>query len=202
MTSGFLPTFYDKNLDLAPTTAATVLIFTSLSALISTPLVGHLSQRIGRRRTFALVGVPNLVALPLLYLALGGLDKNQIVGIAAFSVLLCLLANAAMAPVLVFLNERFPTRIRATGTSLSWNVGFALGGMTPTLVTALSGGVSNFPSTLAILLVIAGIIFLVGAVAVPETRGRFEDVEEPEERARRERERRRVQRAPARPVTQ
>jgi hypothetical protein len=74
--------------------------------------------------------------------------------------------------------------------------------MTPTLVTALSGGVSNFPSTLAILLVIAGIIFLVGAVAVPETRGRFEDVEEPEERARRERERRQVQRAPGRPVTQ
>jgi MFS transporter, MHS family, proline/betaine transporter len=41
-------------------------------------------------------------------------------------------------PLLIFLNERFPTAIRATGTGLSWNIGFAIGGMMPTFVSLFS----------------------------------------------------------------
>ncbi|WP_247279925.1 MULTISPECIES: hypothetical protein [unclassified Bradyrhizobium] len=41
------------------------------------------------------------------------------------------IGNAGYAPVLIILNERFPTALRASGTGLSWNIGFALGGMMP-----------------------------------------------------------------------
>jgi hypothetical protein len=83
------------------------------------------------------------------------------------------MANAGIGPAMVFLNERFPTVVRASGTSLSWNVGFALGGTTPTLVSLASGSVQGLPTTLAIFLAVGSLIYLIGALVVPETKGQF-----------------------------
>ena len=78
------------------------------------------------------------------------------------------------APILIFLNERFPTALRASGTSLSWNLGFAIGGTMPTWVSLSSGSPINLPLTLAIFSVLVTLVFLVGSFIVPETRGRFD----------------------------
>ena len=64
-------------------------------------------------------------------------------------------------------------RIRATGTGLSWNIGFALGGMTPTLVTLASGTTANIPNVLAIFTAAVFAVYLLGSLIVPETRGEF-----------------------------
>jgi MHS family proline/betaine transporter-like MFS transporter len=175
LTSGFLPTFLGKNVKLAPTDMALVLIVASLVVVISATLAGHVSELIGRRKTFVAIGAVNIGVLPLIYLQMKNLSPDDMGSIIGLSVLLAFFANAAYAPVLIFLNERFPTRIRATGTAVSWNVGFALGGMTPTLVTGVSPTVNDFPEVLAIVLVAASVIYLIGAAVVPETRGHFED---------------------------
>jgi MFS family permease len=174
LTSGFLPTFLGKNVGLDKTDAALVLIAASAVVLVSATLAGHISELVGRRRTFMAIGAINLVALPLIYLQMRGLTPDDMGRIVLYAMLLAFLANAAYAPVIVFLNERFPTRIRATGTAVSWNVGFALGGMTPTLVTGVSPTVKDFPEVLAIALAVAAVVYLIGAVVVGETRGRFE----------------------------
>lgn len=174
LTSGFLPTFLGKNVDMSKTDSAVVLIIASAVVVISATLGGHLSEMIGRRRTFIAIGIVNFFALPLIYLQMKGLTPDDMGPIIGYAVALSFLANAGYAPVLVFLNERFPTRIRATGTAVSWNVGFALGGMTPTLVTGVSPTVHDFPAVLAIVLACAGIIYLIGAAITPETRGQFE----------------------------
>jgi hypothetical protein len=75
---------------------------------------------------------------------------------------------------MAFLNERFPTELRATGTALSWNVGYGLGGMALALVSLASGAVGDVPHTLA--LFAAGIfaLFTVGPLIVPETRSQLD----------------------------
>ena len=80
---------------------------------------------------------------------------------------------SADAPVLIFLNERFPTALRASGTGLSWNIGFALGGMMPTFVSLVSGSPAEIPMSLAYFAVGVFVIYLIGAIVIPETKGNF-----------------------------
>ena len=84
-----------------------------------------MSELAGRRRIFLIVGAINVVALPACYLLLG--RTTDVSMIALYSLVLAFLANAAIGPAMIFLNERFPTVVRASGTSLSWNLGFAVG---------------------------------------------------------------------------
>ena len=63
--------------------------------------------------------------------------------------------------------------MRASGTGLSWNIGFAIGGTMPTWVSLTSGSPDNLPMTLAVFSGIVTLVFLLGSFAIPETRGRF-----------------------------
>ncbi|MDQ7863901.1 hypothetical protein RCO48_30980 [Peribacillus frigoritolerans] len=92
---------------------------------------------------FLVIGCLNIVGLPYFYLALA--DSVTTTSIYLNTMGLVFLGNAAYAPVLIFLNERFPTSIRSTGTGLSWNMGFAIGGMMPTFVTLASGSIEKYP---------------------------------------------------------
>jgi hypothetical protein len=85
-----------------------------------------------------------------------------------------MLGSAGYAPLLIFLNERFPTTIRATGTGLSWNIGFAIGGLMPTFVSLASPTPAHIPLTLAIFLAAISVVFLIGALVVPETLGKLD----------------------------
>ena len=61
--------------------------------------------------------------LPLCYLGLA--KATDIKEVTIYALAIAFIGNAGYAPVLVFLNERFPTSLRASGTGLSWNIGFA-----------------------------------------------------------------------------
>jgi hypothetical protein len=75
---------------------------------------------------------------------------------------------------MIFLNERFPTAIRATGTAFCWNVGFALGGLVPLAVSLLSPTIADIPSRLTWFALLASACLIVGPMFCQETRGRFE----------------------------
>ena len=91
--------------------------------------------------------------------------------IAGFAILLTFLGNGSYAPLLIFLNERFPTALRSTGTGLSWNIGFAIGGMMPTLVSLTAATTQSLPIVLAWFIAGISILFLIGAFIAPETKG-------------------------------
>ena len=171
LTSGYLPTFLEKINGIPGVERGVIMIWASLAILLACALAGHLSERIGRRPVMIAMGALNLIALPLLVIVLAGLPAGSTVAITLVAVAMAMLSNAAYAPVVIFLNERFPTRIRATGTALTWNIGFALGGMTTTLVSALSPTVADIPGRLAWFLAGVAILFVVGALVCPETRG-------------------------------
>ena len=63
--------------------------------------------------------------------------------------------------------------LRASGTGLSWNIGFALGGMIPTFVSLTSAGTAQIPMSLAIFSAGIFVVFLIGALSISETKGNF-----------------------------
>ncbi|MFC4767738.1 MFS transporter [Effusibacillus consociatus] len=171
LTSGYLPTFLKVINKLPSATSSMILMGASVIAILSAVLFGALSDVIGRKKTFMTVGVISLITLPFLYLGLG--SAQTVPAIAFYALALAFLGNAAYAPVLIFLNERFPTAIRSTGTGLSWNMGFAVGGMMPTFVSLASGSTQNIPLTLAYFAAGVFILYLLGSLIVPETKGEF-----------------------------
>lgn len=173
LTSGFLPVFLTKINNLPRPLAGEVLIVSAAVMALGSPLIGQLSEMVGRKIGFIIASFLGLIGLPLIYLwltNLGAADTGQIM-IAASLIALFGVSGSCMA--LVYLNERFPTSIRSTGTALSWNIGFAAGGMMPTFVTAASSSLGAMSSVLIIFIIAINIVFLAGAIITPETRGKF-----------------------------
>ena len=169
LTSGYLPSFLKVVSAVPNQTASAILIGASLSAIAASLIIGHLSQVWGRRPTFILVGLAMLVLMPTLYMTMGRTTDVQTITLCALG--LAFLGNAGYAPVLVFLNERFPTALRASGTGLSWNIGFAIGGTLPTFVSLASPTTAALPMSLAIFTAVISILLVIGAIVTPETRG-------------------------------
>nr|WP_233161389.1 MULTISPECIES: MFS transporter [unclassified Achromobacter] len=173
LTSGYLPTFL-KLVNQAPSgVAANILMACSVAVIVVALAFGHLSTFIGRKRTFLLVGIVQIFGLPYLYMSLQQAQTPLQIGVHA--VLLASLGCASFAPILIFLNERFPTAIRATGTGLSWNIGFAIGGMMPTFVSLAAATPADLPLTLSIFAGVISVLFVIGAFIVPETLGRLDE---------------------------
>jgi MHS family proline/betaine transporter-like MFS transporter len=172
LTSGYLPSFLKLVNGVPNATASMILVGANVAAALGACSVGELSQRIGRRSSFLIMGFIRLLAFPALYLLMAGTESVALIAACAF--LLSFIANASYAPLLIFLNEKFPTALRATGTGLSWNVGFALGGMLPTLVSLAAAGPSAIPMTLSLFLTGVTIVYLIGAFLTEETRGNLE----------------------------
>jgi MFS transporter, MHS family, proline/betaine transporter len=171
LTSGYLPTFLKVVNKVPDTSAAVILIIASIVAIVTSVLVGHISNGIGRKPTFLIVGALRLVLLPLLFLFMPG--AGSLWAVAGYTLAITFLGNAGNAPVLIFLNERFPTALRATGTGLSWNVGFAIGGMMPTFVSLAAGATQHLPVSLAVFVFAISVLYVAGAIVNPETRGRL-----------------------------
>ncbi|WP_248761433.1 MFS transporter [Pseudarthrobacter sp. SSS035] len=174
LTSGFLPTLLGPVVKVPTVERGWILLGASLVVIVAATGAGELSQRIGRRKTMLIFGGINIVALPLLTIAIAGSDPSATGTILALSCLLACFANAAYAPLMVFLNERYPTAIRSRGTAITWNTGFMLGGLLPTFVNLLSPTVADIPIKLALFLAASTLIFIAVVLTSPETRGRLE----------------------------
>ena len=173
LTSGFLPTYLKVVNHTPGTTAGFIMMVASVAVIVAAVGAGHLSTLIGRRKTFLLTGVARLILLPAIALLMPGVTDTT--ALALYVVLFSMLGAAGYAPLLIFLNERFPTAIRATGTGLSWNIGFAIGGVLPTFVSLASPLPADVPMSLALFLGAISVIFLIGALVVPETIGKLDE---------------------------
>nr|WP_308217706.1 MFS transporter [Paenalcaligenes niemegkensis] len=171
ITAGYLPTLLDMVAGVSHENASTVLILSSVGTIVGALVFGGLSDKIGRKKTFLLLGVLCLFGLPTLFTRIQpGLELSTITMITCG---ISVLGGGIIAPVLIFLNERFPTVLRASGTGLSWNIGFALGGMMPTVVSLVSSTPADIPYVLAISSACLAAVYLVGALVTPETQGNF-----------------------------
>jgi MHS family proline/betaine transporter-like MFS transporter len=174
LTSGYFPAFFKVVNNLPNATSSLMLVAANVVAAIGATLWGEVSQHIGRRMSFLIIGVIRLFAFPILFIAMG--NTTDVTMILVYALLIAFIANASYGPLLIFLNERFPTALRATGTGLSWNVGFALGGILPTFISLIASSASQIPMVLAVFTFVVTLIYLIGAFMAGETRGNLDNL--------------------------
>lgn len=173
LTQSYLPAFLKLINKVPASELGGILVIANFVAIAATPTFGYLSDSFGRKRIFLFLSLANLILVPSCYMQLAHLSPDSLGLIYLYALILTFCGNAVLAPIIIFLNERFPTRVRATGTSLSWNAGFAVGGMMPTFVTLASGTPEHMPSTVITFLLVAIALYIIGAIIVPETRGKM-----------------------------
>lgn len=180
LTSGYMPTFLRLVNGIPRTQASLILICLSLAGALGAMLTGEISEHFGRKPVFIAMALVRLVAFPALFFLLAGTTDMVMIGV--YACLMAFICNGSYGPLLIFLNERFPTSLRATGTGLSWNVGYAAGGTLPIFVSLAAIGVGGkaLPLILACFTTVVTLIYLVGAILIPETRGRLDLVEHEE----------------------
>ncbi|MBU6491939.1 MAG: MFS transporter [Burkholderiales bacterium] len=165
LTSGYLPTFMKLVNHVKPTELGLILSLAAIVVIASSVLAGYLSDVMGRRRAMAVYGVVSLIAIPLLYRGLSHTTDLRMIGL--YAVLLSGVGTFCYAPLLIVLNERFPTALRSSGTAISWNIGFALGGSMPVIVSLLARLSANLSVALAISTGLLAALYLIGVYLVP-----------------------------------
>lgn len=99
----------------------------SVAIVLSAPLFGHLSDRLGRRRVMVFGALVMAVGLFAFFALVE--RKSFALALLAYS-LVGLLMGATQGPIPAFLGEQFPRSMRYSGISASYQVGAALGGGT------------------------------------------------------------------------
>jgi MHS family proline/betaine transporter-like MFS transporter len=138
----YLVNYAINTMKLPPGSALSCAVVWGLILVTLTPLVGHLSDRTGRRPMILASALLNLVfGYPLFLLAIRG---------GTFPALLAALATAALFQALYtgvipsILAEMFPTRVRFTGLSVSYGFAVVLfGGFAPLIATWLVSVTGN-----------------------------------------------------------
>jgi metabolite-proton symporter len=136
--------------------------------LVTIPALGALSDRIGRRPVFlAGAGFAVLFAYPFFLLV----DTGNTI---AIWVAIILMLNGGHAPTFstsaALLSELFPTRIRMSGASVSYNISSMLAAApAPIIATALLGWSGGKPWPVALYIVLGGLFAFFSVLAAKET---------------------------------
>ncbi|WP_306392262.1 MFS transporter [Telluria beijingensis] len=166
----FMPTYANKTFGIP--LSGTFLAATIGSAIVFVlcPLMGSLSDRVGRSRTM-LVSAALLLALiyPLFhYVSVERTVMSLIVVQSVFAVFIA----GYTGPVCAFMAELFPTRIRSTGLSISYNIGVLVVGAFAPLVTTWLIATTNDPLSPAYYVMGVAVISIVALLMSKDSTGK------------------------------
>jgi MHS family shikimate/dehydroshikimate transporter-like MFS transporter len=135
--------------------------------LVTIPLFGAISDRVGRRPVY-LAGAFFLVLLAFPFFWLVDTQNTWWVWAA---IMLGMIGHSAMyGPQAAFFSELFGTRTRYTGTSLGYQLASPLaGGLAPLIATALLKWSGNEPWPIAVYLIVMGAITITCVFIAAET---------------------------------
>ncbi|MGP4017673.1 MFS transporter [Saccharopolyspora sp. 5N708] len=123
---------------LARTPILWVGVLANIAALFAIPLWAGLADRIGRKPVFigGSLGCAVLMFGYLWSLSIGNYGLIFAIGILLFGVVYS--ATNGIWPA--FYGEMFPARVRLSGMAVGTQIGFALGGFSPSIAEAIGGG--------------------------------------------------------------
>ena len=180
MITAYTPTFGSSVLHLARRQNFLVTFSVGVSNFLLVPVMGALSDKVGRRPQLAACGIAALLtAAPLYIWLVRAPSAGKLLFVELWFSLIFAACSGAMVP---FLTEIMPASVRTTGYSLAFSLATAVfGGFTPAISTALIGltGSRAMPAlwlSFAALLVLIAVALL---KSVPEeSRGTVESVYE------------------------
>lgn len=151
-------------------------LLASLGALVFSgllcPVIGRLSDRIGRRNTIrGACGSLMIAVFPAYYLAGSGELWSAMLGASLLAV------GAVMCGVVtaVLLAEQFPTRVRYTASALCYNVAYTLFGGTAPLIATWLIDLTGHSLAPAFYLIAIALLALMGGSRLPESVNRSLD---------------------------
>ena len=128
---------------------------------------GRLAETwLGRRGAATLMMVIGIASVPLYVLT----DDMWLMWLGAF--LVGFFAAGAWGMVPTYLNERFPTAVRAVGAGFAYHVGAAVGSFTPAIIGAMQDRGMTLGVSMASCIALAGVLVIATVWMGPETLGR------------------------------
>ena len=161
-------THLQKDLGLSPAMVATPVFFGNLGVFAASCFWGFLADRWGRR--WAMI-VPALLAVPLCPLYL---FNPSILWVVVGFLLQGMCAGGGMQGQMApYLNERFPTEVRATATAFCYHQGAIWGGFVPLVLTYFATSYNlGFAVPMMVATSVATLSFAASLVFAPETKGK------------------------------
>ncbi len=144
-----------------------VIVAANVVALGAIPMWARLSDRIGRRPVFTLGALGSAVLIfPFLWsVSQGDFLLIFLTGVALSGVVY----SAANGVWPTLYGEMFDTRVRYSGMAIGTQIGFALGGFSPTIAAAIAGDGTNGWVPVAVLTAAAATVAGLCALTTPET---------------------------------
>jgi SHS family lactate transporter-like MFS transporter len=166
--NSLFPAHLQTDLKLSPAAIATPVAIANLLAFFSSTFCGYLSDRIGRRWAMIL---PALAVIPL---APFYLFSSSFAVIAVAFVLQGIAGSGGMfGQIPSYLNERFPTEVRATATAFAYHQGAIWGGFCAPVLAYFA---TNWHLGLAIPMLVGTVAgaasFIIALLVSPETKGK------------------------------
>lgn len=157
------------------TAGVTAVMIASALGLVSGPLWGYLSDRLGRRRVaiFGTLAIAVFIWPFFLFVNAGPLALLPIIVILGMNVA----HDSIYGPQAAWFAEQFPLRVRYSGVSLGYQLGTVLsGGLTPLIAAALFTAGGNTPWLIcAYLTLLAGLSLAAALAAKDPTRDFLRD---------------------------
>jgi MHS family shikimate/dehydroshikimate transporter-like MFS transporter len=146
-------------------------MYAALLELVSLPLFGWLSDKIGRRPLYILGALFTIAfAFPLFWMVE---SKSTVLIFAAVIIAMNFGHGMMFGPESAYFPELFGSRVRYSGASFGFQVSAAIGGgFAPIIATAMAG---YFGGTggVSVMMIILALVTLAAAIAARETRGGF-----------------------------
>ncbi len=131
---------------------------------------GILGQKIGRRTILALIGFAGLTAGPVLYYVLVRSGYRSALQITVLVTLINLCASPVWAIVTSYINERFPTGVRASGYGIGYSAATIIPAFSSFYMLGLKGLGMPYEYTEIVIFALGGFLLLLGALSGPETK--------------------------------
>jgi MFS family permease len=162
----WLPTYLRTDRGLSVVNSTGYLALPIVGSFIGYVWGAYLADRIGRRSLFIVFAVlASLLVVAYTQLPI----SNEMMLYLGFPLGIC--ASAYFSGIGAFLTELFPTRLRGSGQGFAYNFGRGIGALFPGLIGFLSASMP-LSQAIAVFAVVAYSLLLLGALLLPETRGK------------------------------
>jgi MFS family permease len=166
-----LPSIMIQHLHISGETTSNTFLFASIVLFFGFVFYGLLGQAIGRRPAIVVGALAVLATVPVLYylLIVHAQSGGSVLGTTLYAGAVQVLSIAPWGIVTCYICERFPTHVRASGYGIGYSLAIIIPSFSGIYLLWLSH-VMPYLYTPIVLVVVAPLLMIAGALLGPETR--------------------------------